>query len=195
VGSALVSLGEIEGSCESIAEGVSTLADAGERIAREHSPLDWARLKHAFAVGVQALGEACDSEPAFQRAEAAFDEAHRALVSAPLALRSTVANNRAACLARNAERRGDLEALAHAEAAFKIELAAQTPLGDPIAWAVLQVNLARVYETRADLMGAFANRDAAVYALEEALEVFAEHGLKALAESASAALERVGVPA
>jgi hypothetical protein len=191
VGSALVSLGEIEGRAEHITEGVSTLADAGERIEREHSPLDWARLRHAFAVGLQALGEACDSDPAFARAEAAFDEAAEALAGAPLTIRSTVANNRAACLARAAERRGDLEALARAEAAFKTELASTAPGPDPVSWAVVQVNLARVYESRAELMGAFKNRDAAVYALEEALEIFCEHGLKTLAEAASSALGRV----
>lgn len=195
VGSALVSLGEIEGRAEHIAEGVSTLADAGDRIAGDHSPLDWARVKHAFAVGLQALGEACDSDPAFDRAEEAFDAATEALSGAPLTLRSTVANNRAACLARAAERRGDLKALGRAEVAFKTEIAVQTAEADPVAWAVLQVNLARVYEARAELVGEFDDRECAVYALEEALEVFRENGLKTLAESASAALERVGVPA
>ena len=191
LGSILVSLGELGAGAEHIAEGVSVLVHSGEGADRDASPLDWARARHALAVGLQALGEACDSEAAFDQAETAFDEACEVIGAQPLALRATVANNRAACLARVAERRGDLPALNRAEAVFKAELALAEPGQDPVSWAVLQVNLARVYEARADLIGHFAEREAAIYALEEALDVFCEHGLKTLTETASIGLERV----
>jgi hypothetical protein len=56
---------------------------------------------------------------------------------------------------------------------------------------VLQVNLARVYEARAELQGGFVDREAAVYAYDAALEVFGELGMRTLADSAAAGLERV----
>jgi tetratricopeptide (TPR) repeat protein len=191
LGGALVGLGEVGGRADLIAEGVSALAEIGERFTRDHSPLDWARYQHALGVALQALGEACDSDAAFAQAEKAFELSIVALGSRTVVMRATVANNRAACLARRAERRGDVVALSKAEAAFKTELAGALPEVDPVAWAVLQVNLARVYEARAELLGVFREREAAVYALEAALDVFCENGLKSLAEAASAALERV----
>jgi tetratricopeptide (TPR) repeat protein len=190
-GSALMVLGEIAGRADQIAEGVSTLAEIGARVDSAHSPLDWAQSQHALALALQALGEACDSDDAFVQADAAFDRSWRVVRGATVAIRATIANNRAACLARRAERMGDLAALTRAEAAFKAELATSRPEVDPVAWAVVQVNLARVYEARAELETGFAARQAALYAYEAAFEVFSEHGLKTLSESAAAGLERV----
>jgi hypothetical protein len=90
-----------------------------------------------------------------------------------------------------AERLGDLTALGRAESAFKAELSATRPERDPVSWAVLQVNLARVYEARAGLEGGFTAREAAVYAYGSALDVFSEHGMRTLSASAAAGLERV----
>jgi hypothetical protein len=122
----------------------------------------------------------------------------RALIELPrhgLPLRAVVAHDRAACLARRAERSGDLGALAEAEGAFKAELTEGRSSGDPVAWAVTQVALARIYEVRADLTDApderSDERSKAAYALTEALEVFADRGLKSLSDVAQAALERV----
>jgi len=102
-----------------------------------------------------------------------------------------VAHDRAACLARRAERSGDLGALAEAESAFKAELIEGGSGGDPVAWAVTQVALARIYEVRADLSDASGDRSKAAYALTEALDVFAERGLKSLSDVAQSALDRV----
>jgi tetratricopeptide (TPR) repeat protein len=191
LGSTLVALGEVGGRAELIAEGVSALAEIGERFTRDHSPLDWARYQHSLAVALQAMGEAYDSDAAFAQAEKAFDLSLCALGKLTVVIRATIANNRAACLARRAERRGDLVALTKAEAAFKAELAIAAPEIDPVSWAVLQVNLSRVYEARAELLGGFRDREAALYALEAALDVFCECGMKSLAEAASAGLDRI----
>jgi hypothetical protein len=195
LGGTLVSLGDLEGYPEHIAEGVSTLAVAGERFTCDHSPLDWARRQHALGVALQALAELNEngSVSAFEEAEHAFDAAAEIVGNTRLAMRATVANNRAACLARRAECCGDEAALGRAEAAFKAEIAATNSALDPVCWAVLQVNLARVYEARAALGDGFPGREGAVYALEEALDVFCDLGLKGLAETASAGLERVRV--
>jgi hypothetical protein len=180
VGSALMALGEIAGRADQIAEGVSTLSEIGARVDRAHSPLDWAQSQHALALALQALGEACDNDDAFAQADAAFERSWVAVRGVSVAIRATIANNRAACLARRAERMGDLAALTRAEQAFKAELAASHPEIDPVAWAVVQVNLARVYEARAELEQGFKARQAALYAYEAAFEVFSEHGMKTL---------------
>lgn len=195
LGSSLAALGELEGRAEPIAEGVSVLSEAGERFTRDHSPLDWARRSHALGVGLQALGEILDNDDCLDQAAEAFDEAQAILERSPLAIRATVASNRAACLARVAERHSDLEALARAEAAFRMELELAEPETDPVSWAVLQVNLARLYEARGELTGDFGEREAAIYALDAALDIFCERGLKGLADTAQAGLKRAQVAA
>jgi hypothetical protein len=195
-GAALVALGELLGEAELIAAGVSVLAQHVEHVTPDHSPIDWARNQHALALGLQALGEACDNAEAFEQAGRAFDRAFDAVVGrSQLSLRAAIASNRAVLRARRAEKSGDLPALAQAEAAFKAELAKSDARADPVGWAVLQVNLARVYEARAGLLGKFREREAAAYALGAAFEVFAERGLKSLAEIAADGLERVSAAA
>ncbi len=191
LGAGLIALGEVSGRVEFIAEGVSSLAEAAERFPREHSPLDWARVRHTLALGLQALGEACDSDEAYAQAARVLDEAWSVARPTSTVVRATIANNHASCLARRAERQGDLKALNRAETAFKAELSVTPSDRDPISWAVLQVNLARVYEAKASLEGGFAAREAAVYAYGFALDVFCEHGMRTLSASASAGLERV----
>jgi tetratricopeptide (TPR) repeat protein len=191
LGASLSALGEITGRVELIAEGVSVLAETVERFGRDHSPLDWARQRHALALGLQSLGEACDSDDAYAQAERVLEEAWTAAGTTATVIRATLASNRASCVARRAERLGDLKALGRAETAFKAELSRARPETDPVSWAVLQVNLARVYEAQAGLEGGFAAREAAVYAYGSALDVFAERGMRTLSASAAAGLERV----
>lgn len=187
--------GESAGRAEPIAEGARLLADAAAGTPEDHSPLDWARLQAALGASLLTLGEAADSDPALFAAQAAFDRAQRVYDRRPaLQARGVVANNRAACLAKRAERSGDLVALAQAEAAFKAELTDGPAKRDPLAWAVAQLNLARVYEARDEIRGRADGREPAVLALAEALEVFTERGLKTLAETAQAGLARLRAP-
>lgn len=191
-GAALLAEGESAGRAEPITEGVRLLADAAAQAPESHSPLDWARMQGALGAALATLGEATESERAFDGAQAALDRAQRVYDRHPaLAARAVTANERAACLARRAERNGDLVALAQAEAALKAELTVGPARRDPLAWAVAQLNLARVYEARDEIRGRADGREAAVLALSEALEVFAERGLKSLAEAAQAALRRL----
>lgn len=195
-GSALVAEGEAAGRAETVLAGVRRLLQAAEAAPEDHSPLDWARAQLALGAGMLALGETADSDPSFEGAQAAFDRAQRIYDRRPaLTARALAASNRASCLARRAERSGDLATLAEAEAAFKAELTEGPARNDPLAWAVAQTNLARIYEARDDVRGTDAEREPAVLALTEALEVFTDRGLKSLAESASASLERLRAPA
>lgn len=199
-GQAMALLGEVTGDVESLALAVTALADVVGELSREHSPLDWARTQTALAQGLQALGEAGASERAYEQAVTCYDRAAHVLRKAPgLSLRALGASNRALCLARSAELSGDLTVLDAAEAAFKIELAAISARRDPAAWALLQVNLARLYEARIDITGQDrGERASAAMALNAALDVFGEMGLRSLTVVAADALERLasaGAPA
>lgn len=192
-GQAMALLGDAAGQIESVAEAVNALADVLGELNREHSPMDWARVQTALAESLQALGEAGASERAYEQAVTCYDRAAMVLKEIPaLALRAVAASNRALCLARCAELSGDLNVLDAAETAFRIELTAMSPGRDPTAWALLQVNLARLYEARLDITGRDrGERAAAAHALNAALDVFAEQGLRSLSIVAADALGRL----
>jgi tetratricopeptide (TPR) repeat protein len=191
-GQALAALGDMAGEAAAIAEGSIVLTTVVEELPASHSPLDVARAGHALGLVLQSLGEACEEEALFDRAIAAFAPALAALDEAHLLpLRSVVAHDGAACLARRAERRGDLASLERAEAAFRDALKTRSAAADPLSWAVTQVALARIYEAEAELRGDTGERADAAFALASALEIFAEKGLRSLSDVALTALERV----
>ena len=192
-GQAMVALGESRAEAKIIAEGVAVIASQFEQLDRDHSPLDWARGQLALARGLQALGEAADSAEAFEQAQLAYDRALVVLRRRPaLGLCAVAGVNRALCLARSAERSGDLFTLDAAEAAMRCELAAAEPSRDPVPWAVCQLALARLYETRVHLTGRDEGRRAkAAMAFSAALDVFAEQGLRSLSDVAAEGLGRL----
>jgi tetratricopeptide (TPR) repeat protein len=189
----LVALGELTGDIGMIADAVTALSESLEGQPRDHSPLDWAKGQAALAMALQSLGESGVCEAAFEKAVTCFDRAALALKDAPgLSLRATVASNRAICLARSAELTGDLAVLDAAEAAFKTELAGGAHRRDPVAWALLQTHLGRLYEARLEITGQDrGERAAAALAFSAALDVFGEQGLRSLADLAAQGLERL----
>ncbi len=194
-GQALVLLGETTGDVGPIADGAEAVAGALDQIPRDHSPLDWARCQIALGQGLQALGEAADDPRAFEQSVLSFDRALLVLKTSSLPLRGLAASARALSLARNAELTGDLAILDAAQAAMKMELVALTPRKDPVGWALAQLHLARLYEARTALTGIDrGERAAALTALDAALDVFAEHGLRSLSIQATEAVERLKVP-
>lgn len=192
-GSTLTLKGELTGDVGLLADGVDTLTAALAQLSRDHSPLDWARTQASLGLALQALGEATDAGRAFENAVSCFDRALLVLADQPeLVLRAVVVGNRAACLGLQAELTGDLAVLDAAEAAFKTELMSLSPARDAVRWAVAQVNLARLYETRVEITGRDDGALArAATALAVALDVFGEHGLRSLADLASRGLERL----
>ncbi len=189
-GTALRALGECNGEAQLMKAAAGAFRAALDAIPVGHNPMDRARAAHGLGLALQGLAEVASDLRMYRPALFALD---RALIELPhhdLPLRAVVAHDRAACLARRAERSGDLGALAEAEGAFKAELVKGRGC-DTVAWAVTQVALARIYEVRADLSNGPGERANAAYALTEALEVFAERGLKTLCDVAQTALERV----
>ncbi|MGZ6042546.1 MAG: hypothetical protein ACXWKW_10180 [Asticcacaulis sp.] len=183
--------GQIEGRPEVIAEGIAFLTQDEDMIEYEHSPLDWVEQRHAMAMGLQALAELTMNEEIFDKAMSVYDQALKRPLQKPLRLRAQAVNNRAACLAHHAELKGDLISLDKAEAAFKEELRGVRAGEDPVNWAILQTNLARLYVARGDITGFMTERAEAAYALEAAHDIFAEHGMKALGRTAMEYLDRV----
>jgi tetratricopeptide (TPR) repeat protein len=190
---AMILLGETTGDVDRVAEAVSALADVLDHLSRDHSPLDWARVQVALGQGLQALGDASASERAYEQAVTCYDRADvvlRHAASAPL--RGVAAGARAVCLIRSAELTGDVAVLDAAEMAMKIELSRVQARRDPVGWALAQIHLARLYEARLDMTGKDrGERASAVTALDAALDVFAEHGLRSLSMVAVDALERL----
>jgi len=191
-GQALAAIGEVAGDAASIAEGVAALKAAVATVPLAHAPLDAARAGHALGLALEAMGEACDEEALFDRAVEAFSPALTALDRAPtLPYRAIVAHDGAVCLARRAERRGDLKALEESERVFREALKVRNAAVDPLAWAVTQVALARIYEAQATLRPDTGERADAAFALASALDVFAERGLRTLSAAALTALDRL----
>ena len=196
-GQALALLGEMTGQAESLLDGVNLLSGLLKDFSKDQSPMDWARIQTALAQALQAMGEATTSEQAFEQAVTCYDRANSVFKTVPaLALGAYATSNRAVCLSRSAELSGDLTVLDAAETAFRMELAGFAAGRNPTAWALLQVNLARLYEARMDITGVDrGERAAAATALSAALDVFSEQGLRSLSVVASDALGRLSASA
>jgi hypothetical protein len=188
--------GELMGDVDAVANAAAVLADVLHQLPRDHSPLDWVRAQLALAETLQVLAEACGDAYAFEQAVTCYDRANLVLKDIPaVPLRGVAACARAVCLGRSAEVTGDIAVLDVAAAAMKMELAALQARRDPLAWAVSQLHLARLYEARLDLTGRDdGQRASAILALEAALDVFADEGLRSLTVMASDALERLRLP-
>jgi tetratricopeptide (TPR) repeat protein len=190
-GTALRALGEITGEARLLKDAAHAFAAAWDAVPTGHSPMDRARAAHGLALSMQALAEASGETKLYASAITAFDHALSEAPNGAAPFRSMAAYDRAACMARRAERSGDLAALAEAEAAFRADLVQRSAGKDPVAWAVVQIGLARIYEARADLTGAANEIADAAFALSEALDVFAERGLRSLSDVALTALDRL----
>jgi len=195
-GQALALRGEAAGDVDALAAGAAALAISLDHLTRDHSPLDWARTQVALAQALQALGEAASDARAFEHAVSCYDRAAVVLKLTPsLPLRGLAAGARAVCLARCAEITGDLAVLDAAEAAMKIELSRLSPRRDPVGWALAQLHLARLYEARIAMAGQErGERAAALIALEAALDVFGDHGMRSLSVLAADAMARLREP-
>ncbi len=194
-GAVRAALAELEVDLGELAASITDLAQAIDNLDADHSPLDWARGQQVLGGVLQMLGEAADSDRAFDQAVGCYDRALLVLVDQPaLAERAHAIYHRAVCLARKAEIRCDLRGLDEAESALRAELAGSGASRDPVGWAVRQLNFARLYEARMGVTGRDrGERAASAVALSAALDVFGEHGLRTLADTAARRLEELRV--
>lgn len=194
-GAARAVLAEMDAELGEIATAVADLATVLETLRCDHSPIDWSRGQQALGDCLQILGEAADSDRAFDQAIGCYDRALLVLADqAGLPERSHAIYQRAVCLARRAEITCDLRGLDEAEAALRAELAGSGASRDPVGWAVRQLNFARLYEARVGVTGRDrGERAASAVALSAALDVFGEHGLRSLADTAARRLEALRV--
>ncbi|MDR3508310.1 MAG: hypothetical protein P4L64_10480 [Caulobacteraceae bacterium] len=192
-GSTRAALAEMEAEIGAIAEAIAELAKVLETVTNDHSPLDWARGQQALACGLQMLGDAADSDRAFDQAVGCYDRALMVLSDqSSLSERAHATYHRAVCLARRAEIACDVAGLDEAEAALRAELAGSGASRDPVGWAVRQLNFARLYEARVGVTGKDqGERAASAMALSAALDVFGEHGMRSLADTTARRLERL----
>jgi len=192
-GAARAALAEMEGDLNEAAGAVNDLVAVLDQVAKDHSPLDWARAQQALAGALQIMGEAADCDRAFDQAARCYEAAMTVFAAQPALTDGPIAmHNRAQCMIRSAELRGDLTGLAKAESALRADLAASNPAKDPAAWGVRQLSFARLYEARANIAGRDPDEDAAAaQALTAALDVFGEQGLRTLADVAALGLERL----
>jgi hypothetical protein len=182
--------GRTLGRIEEVAEGVEMLVAAIDQVTPDHSPLDWARLQYGLAHALQALGEGSETDRAFEHALSCYQRALWVTREQPaLALRATLSQDQARCLARRAELAAEPELLDDAVIFLLQDLQKIHPQRDPVGWAIAQVNLAQLYVARLDLGGGDKDRAAAALALSSAIEVFGEHGLRSLIDHASQALD------
>jgi hypothetical protein len=192
-GAARAALAELEGDVGAISEAVSGLVSVIEQLGREHSPMDWAQAQLALAGALQLLGEAGDNARAFEQAAGCYERALVAFGERPtLPLRAIAAHGRVMCLVQGAELAGDAAGLDEAAAALRQELRLTDPARDPVAWAVRQLSFAQIAEARAAITGSPSEGAGLIgLALSEALDVFAEHGLRSLTDAAARGLERL----
>jgi tetratricopeptide (TPR) repeat protein len=194
-GQARAALGELDGDVAEISEAIGGLVTVLEQITREQSPMDWVQAELALAGALQMLGDAGDTVRAFDQALGCYDRAMMVLADQPiLPLRAAAAHARVTCLVRRAELACDPDSLDQAETSLRLELALADPAKDPVAWAVRQLSYAQICETRAAITGRETTAGAGMgLALSAALDVFAERGLRSLADVAARGLERMRV--
>lgn len=178
--------GEIEGRPDAVSAGVALLSQQEACLDYEHAPLDWVAHQQALAQGLQILSELTLQADLHDQAMKIYDLALKRPMQKALIQRSRLIEARAACRTRQAESQGSLKALDAAEDAFKAELRTVRADADPIGWAILQWQLARVYVARGEMSGFMMERAEAAYALEAALDIFHEHDMQGLAASAGA---------
>jgi hypothetical protein len=192
-GRALRALGVITGEMRVLADSATILAGAADQIPADHSPLDRAQSGHALGLSLQALAEVAGQAKLYPAALTAFDRSVEELGPAGrgLVVRAALMLDRALCAVRAADQRGGKAALNEVETGLKTDLGARNPDADPVAWAVAQVALARLYEIRAGRNGESADDDRAAVALSAALDVFSEARLHVQAEAVKDALRRL----
>ncbi len=193
---ALTAAGELTGCARPLADASHLLTATLEASQPRHAPVERARLGRALGHAARALAETCEdggaADALLEAAGFAFASASTAVAgSGASVLQAQLAFERTAALTARALRPQPpavaAEARRRAETALRGELIRLDGRREPAAWAAVQVALGRLYA--AEPLG--ARRAEAALAMEEALDVFAEAGLRSLADEAAQALREL----
>ena len=191
---AKAALGEMTGDLTRLARAVSALATRSTPSAANRARSTGRAARPRSARALAQLGEATENETAFQKALACYD---RAGLGAEARRRAWWCAPRPPTGA-GWRWRGSPSSPATPRCStpprppLRHELAAGPHRNDPVAWAMLQVQLGQVYVTRLALTRRDrGERAAAALAFQSALDVFGEEGLRSLAAIAADGLERL----
>jgi len=190
---AQIALGEVEDDAEVVIAGVNLVTGVLADLTLEHSPLDRAQGEYILGLGQEVLGNISGEARSFERAIDSFGRALQVVSRRDgLLLRGRAAAHRVVCLARAAEISGDVAVLNSTEKAFRLELASLSAVRDREAWALVQLNLARLLLARLEITRKDrGERTGARAALSSALDVLPDQGLRGLGKSAARTLELV----
>ena len=194
-GVALAALGDLSGEPKKLADSVTVLALAAEEAPFDHSPFDRARISHAMGSkpararrGLRAT-RACTTTP-----WSSFDQALVALGWPAFRIPAGGGDPRPRRL-RGPPGRGvgrPCGARSGRDRRSRPSWCSEPVAADPVAWAVAQLGARpRLSRPARNSRTRFRHAAATVVALNEALEVFTERGLKTLADEAIEALERL----
>jgi hypothetical protein len=177
-GLALSALGQMAGRTEAMEQAIELMTVGRDLFDEDHSPLDAGALLAAQADTLLRWQEAAPVVQLLKSAEDLLTRAWKLCATRSTALEVEIRLRAARVKTLLAYHDGDVAALSGQESRLRQRLARGA--ADPVAWAVDQLCLARVYEALDELGCQPARSWAAAYARTEAAETLRESGLGAV---------------
>lgn len=178
-GLALSALGDMAGQPAAMEQAIELMASAREMFDEDHSPLDAGAILAAQAETLIRWQEREPVAALLRSAEDFLTRAWKLCATRSTALEVEIRLRAARVKTLLASSEGDVITLSGQEARLRQRLARSTD--DPVAWAVDQLSLARVYEALDELGCQPVRGWAAAYARSVAVETLREAGLGAIA--------------
>ncbi|WGJ14837.1 tetratricopeptide repeat protein [Methylocapsa sp. D3K7] len=173
LGNTLARLGEWEGDTAWLEQAIAAFREALEENTRERVPLAWCKIKINLGIALAALGRQEPGIARFQEAVSSYHEALQILIREQTPLLWAVAkNNLGLALAMLGVRESCMTRLVEAIAAYREALEENTRVRVPFLWAQTQENLASVYLAHFHDVCQTCQLDAALEAVNGALEEY-----------------------
>ena len=191
LGQAATLQGKLRGDMGLIAKGVGLLSPKDEPFAYEHAPIQWLEHKLALGQALEIMAMQGGHDQAYDKAIMVYDLASKKPLQKGLSLRSQLIHAKAGLWVGRAECLGEPQAFKMAESQLKAHIKDLQPQKDPVEWAILQTQLAKLYVT--SLAHGFKQnvRLEAAYALEAAQDIFSEFGQTNLKREAAQLMSQV----
>ena len=171
LGSALLTLGELESDAEYLKQAIAAYRAALQELPREHVPLDWAGTQNNLGNALGILGELESDAEHLEQAVAAYRAALQELTRERVPLDwATTQNNLGGALQVLGKREGDAEHLEQAVAAYRAALQELTRERVPLDWATTQNNLGGALQVLGKREGDAEHLEQAIAAYRAALQ-------------------------